>query len=84
MSEKKKLSIGRELTDNELMEMTGGASFYIPCQKNYAPSISSVVKYAIPDLENVALYGIPVDPIIKPLYGVEPEIKPLYGIDIGK
>jgi len=35
MSEAKKLNIGRELTDEELMEMTGGSTFSIQCQKDY-------------------------------------------------
>lgn len=35
MSELKKSNIGRELTDEELMEMTGGSTFRIECQKDY-------------------------------------------------
>ncbi|HHV29016.1 hypothetical protein [Acetivibrio mesophilus] len=80
MSESKKLNIGRELTDDELMEMTGGSTFSIKCQKNYSftPSLP-VVKYGvvIDDPEIVVKYG--VSPIVVVKYGVEPII-PLYGI----
>ncbi|HOM03650.1 MAG TPA: hypothetical protein PLH43_12635 [Acetivibrio sp.] len=87
MSETKKMDIGRELTDEELMEMTGGAAFRIECQKSYTyqPSVP-VVKYGVvidePDI--VLKYG--VSPIVVAKYGIGP-IQPLYGIqpiDLGK
>ncbi|MEN2775729.1 hypothetical protein [Acetivibrio clariflavus] len=77
MSEKEKLSIGRELTDEELMEMTGGSSFITPISEKDI-IIAPIVKYGIH-----CMYGInPIDPIVKPLYGIV--VKPLYGIDIGR
>ncbi|NLP14892.1 MAG: hypothetical protein GX383_10565 [Clostridium sp.] len=95
MSDKEKLSIGKELTDEELMEMTGGSSFRIACQKNYSfkPSLPGevVLKYGVKPnpqplygIDPIAqpLYGI--DPIAEPLYGVEPIMRPLYGIEPGK
>lgn len=79
MSESKKLSIGTEMTDDELMEMTGGSSFYIPCQKNYtfSPNIP-YVKYGIPTVK----YGIPMAKYgIKPMSDNNESIAmPLYGI----
>ncbi|HOP93484.1 MAG TPA: hypothetical protein PLP24_08960 [Acetivibrio thermocellus] len=69
MSEAKKLNIGRELTDEELMEMTGGSTFSIQCQKDYTykPSLP-VVKYgALP----VVKYGVVID---------EPEVVIKYGV----
>ena len=33
MSDKEKLSIGKELTDEELMEMTGGSVFVLHARK---------------------------------------------------
>nr|6V9Z_C Chain C, CtA [Acetivibrio thermocellus ATCC 27405]6V9Z_D Chain D, CtA [Acetivibrio thermocellus ATCC 27405]7T55_C Chain C, PCAT1 peptide substrate [Acetivibrio thermocellus]7T55_D Chain D, PCAT1 peptide substrate [Acetivibrio thermocellus]7T56_C Chain C, PCAT1 peptide substrate [Acetivibrio thermocellus]7T56_D Chain D, PCAT1 peptide substrate [Acetivibrio thermocellus]7T57_C Chain C, PCAT1 peptide substrate [Acetivibrio thermocellus]7T57_D Chain D, PCAT1 peptide substrate [Acetivibrio the len=83
MSEAKKLNIGRELTDEELMEMTGGSTFSIQCQKDYTykPSLP-VVKYGvvIDEPEVVIKYG--VGPIVGIKYGVEPigPIQPMYGI----
>jgi len=82
MSEKEKLGIGRELTDEELMEMTGGASFYIACQKNNEckPSNPVVMYGIITEPEIIAkygiipMYGIPADTIAKPLYGIS--VKP--------
>jgi hypothetical protein len=81
MSQSKDLKKGIEMTDEELMEMTGG-EYYMPCQKRYVPV----------DNRFKPLYGIipapeyGIGPIMKygvqPLYGIRPEdtIKPLYGI----
>ncbi len=75
MSDSKKLNIGTEMTDDELMEMTGGSTFSIACEKQYAfrPATPGL-KYGIP----VAKYGI--QPIEQPLYGIKPIEMPLYGI----
>lgn len=80
MSDKKKLNVGRELTDDELMEMTGGASFRIACQKRYSfkPSLPTVKYGIITDPEVTLKYGI--NPEHKPLYGIDPIAYPLYGI----
>lgn len=84
MSESKKLQIGKELTDDELMEMTGGARFRIACQKNYTfKPFLPVVEYGvvITDPEIVVKYG--VDPGIVAKYGIGP-MQPLYGIKPGE
>lgn len=78
MSESKKLTVGTELSDEELMEMTGGATFSIACQKQYTytPTIPTL-KYGIIAPEYgivVAKYGI------QPMYGIEPQPRLLYGI----
>lgn len=83
MSDSKKLSVGKELTDDELMEMTGGHKF-CKCREQISvkPEIPTA-KYGIqPDI--IAKYGIQPDIIAKygvqPLYGIKPDIQPLYGI----
>lgn len=78
MSDSKKLNIGIEMTDDELMEMTGGATFYIagPKEEPLKPG-TPTIKYGIP----VAKYGcLPVDEPVYPLYGIKPIEIPLYGI----
>lgn len=85
MSDSKKLSVGKELTDDELMEMTGGHRFRkMHCKHfSFKPEIPTA-KYGIqPDL--VVKYGVAPDLIVKygvqPLYGVQPEARTLYGIE---
>ncbi|MFZ5989490.1 MAG: hypothetical protein ACOYWZ_20530 [Bacillota bacterium] len=85
MSESKELKIGKELTDEELMEMTGGGTFYIACQKNYAyqPSVPTLKYGIMPAPEYgvpVVKYGIPPVSQPQPLYGIMPEPQPVYGI----
>lgn len=77
MSDIKKLSVGKELTDDELMEMTGGANFSNGCENISIKPINHAL-YGIPP-KVVPKYGIPVN--IKPLYGIIPDIKALYGIN---
>ena len=84
MSEQKNLNAGRELTDEELMAMTGGSSFYqVKCQKNYSPN--NIKK---PDQLYLPVYGIPSPEYGVPMlrygipaldYGIQP--RPVYGID---
>lgn len=76
MSDSKKLSIGKELTDDELMEMTGGSKFQVAEKGIILNPAITTLKYGInPGV--VAKYGV------QPLYGVKPVIEvaqPLYGI----
>lgn len=80
MSDSKKLSVGKELTDDELMEMTGGHRF---CKMNckhfsFKPE-TPTTKYGIQP-EVIAKYGI--EPEARPLYGIAPDQpRTLYGID---
>lgn len=86
MSEKEKLSIGKEFTDEELMEMTGGSSFRIACQKNYGykPSRHTIMYGIVTDPKVIAMDGIQPNPIAQPLYGIDPTIRPLYGVEPDK
>lgn len=83
MSDSKKLSVGKELTDDELMEMTGGNKFYTSNEnilvKPENPNTKDIIK---PDV--IAKYGIHpyygIQPDIVAKYGVLPNIHPYYGI----
>lgn len=72
MSQSKDLKKGIEMTDEELMEMTGG-EYYMPCQKKYNHKIVKPIGI-IPAPE----YGI--TPVVK--YGIVMKygVQPLYGI----
>jgi hypothetical protein len=78
MSEHKDLNIGRELTDEELMAMTGGETYIT----NPVDATGTVILlYGIwPTLK----YGIVPYYGVKPLYGIEPVpeygVLPMYGI----
>ncbi len=59
-----------ELTDDEMMEMTGGSSF-IPVDGSISGIQPITMKYGIKVLRPLAKYGIPVtDYGIQPKYGV--------------
>ncbi|MEN2775727.1 hypothetical protein ABCY62_11900 [Acetivibrio clariflavus] len=61
MSEKEKLSIGRELTDEELMEITGGTSFIKPSLLQYIISLPGL-KYGLYYVPATEMYGDPIRP----------------------
>lgn len=71
MSESKKLNIGTELTDDELMEMTGGSTFLNTYQRPLRPY--PYVKYGIFPGVTIKYGIIPVTKYgIMPLYGIKP------------
>lgn len=85
MSESKKLSIGTELTDDELMEMTGGGRFRRSRRHHHRHHSCGTVIPApeygigITDPEVAVKYGVTPDVTLK--YGIIPELpQPLYGI----
>lgn len=69
----KDLSIGVELTDEELLAMTGGETFL----GNTEQYQKDPIVYPLYGIYPVLKYGI------QPMYGIKPgyEVKPMYGID---
>lgn len=75
IKEQKKAILEGNLTDQELIKITGGETFV---------SIEDIISKE-PPIQ--ALYGIsPNPPICYPLYGIKPpiDIRPMYGVPITK
>lgn len=74
MEEQKKVILENNLTDEELIKITGGETFI---------SIKDMISN---DPPVQALYGIPPNPPVYPFYGIKPpvDIRPMYGVPITK
>ncbi|MDQ2087805.1 hypothetical protein RBH29_15345 [Herbivorax sp. ANBcel31] len=81
MSKKKKLNVGVEMTDEQLMEMTGGKQFRNRSQKCGFRRPVITPKYGIvaPEYGVAPMYGVPPEDVLKPIEEPE-EMIPLYGI----
>lgn len=74
MEEQKKVILENNLTDEELIKITGGETFV--SIKDMSPKEPPIQ----------ALYSISPNPPVYPLYGIRPpvDIRPMYGVPVTK